>query len=72
MLFKDTVITFGRAIILGVPHIVVHMKFFYLEHSQKIDDKYSFIQSITDTVPHTPISLELWLSATPLGFIRQK
>jgi hypothetical protein len=68
MLFKDAAITFGWAIILGVPLIVVHMIFFDFEHSQQIDDKYSFIRSITDTVPHTPISLALWLSAIAIEF----
>lgn len=60
---KDAIIALGWALLLGIPLFVVHMMLFDFEHSQHMDEAYSFFQSITDTVPHHPISLALWLSA---------
>lgn len=63
VLLKDSILAFGWAFLLGIPLFVVHMMLFDFEHSQHMDETYSFFQSITDTVPHHPISLALWLSA---------
>jgi diguanylate cyclase (GGDEF)-like protein len=62
-LFKDAIIAMGWALLLGMPLFVVHMMFFDFEHGQHMGEPYSFFQSITDTLPHHPISLALWLSA---------
>lgn len=62
-LFKDSIIALGWAFLLGVPLFIVHMILFDFEHGQHMGDTYSFLKSITDTVPQHPISLTLWLSA---------
>lgn len=62
-IIKDVLIALGWALLVGLPLFVVHMVLFDFEHSQHMDESYSFIQSITTTVPHHPISLSLWLSA---------
>ena len=62
-LLNDVLIALVWALLVGVPLFVVHMVLFDFEHSQHMDESYSFIQSITSSVPHHPISLSLWLSA---------
>lgn len=62
-IIKDVLIALGWALLVGLPLFVVHMVLFDFEHSQHMDESYSFIQSITASVPHHPISLSLWLSA---------
>ncbi|PKN91426.1 MAG: hypothetical protein CVU45_01810 [Chloroflexi bacterium HGW-Chloroflexi-7] len=59
----DVLISLGWAFLVGLPLFVVHMVLFDFEHSQHMEESYSFIQSITSSVPHHPISLILWLSA---------
>lgn len=60
---KDIIIAIGWAFILGIPLFIVHMVFFDFEHAQQMGDNYLIIQSLTETIPHHPISLALWLSA---------
>jgi diguanylate cyclase (GGDEF)-like protein len=62
-LLKDLAVALSWAIILGIPLFIVHMVLFDFEHGQHMGDTYSFILSITETVPNHPISLALWLSA---------
>lgn len=60
---KDIAAAFGWAFLLGIPLFIVHMILFDFEHGQHMGDTYSFILSVTETVPNHPISLALWLSA---------
>ena len=60
---KDIIIAIGWAFIFGIPLFIVHMIFFDFEHAQQMGDNYSIIQSLTETIPHHPISLALWLLA---------
>ena len=60
---KDVLIALGWAFLVGLPLFVVHMVLFDFEHSQHMDESYSFIQSIISSVPDHLISLSLWLSA---------
>ncbi|MBE3143320.1 MAG: hypothetical protein IMZ61_05265 [Planctomycetes bacterium] len=61
--FKNTIIALGWAFLLGLPLFVLYMALFDFEHDQHTGNTYSFLQSITDIIPHHPISLILWLSA---------
>ncbi len=63
LIIKDILIALGWAFLIGLPLFVVHMVLFDFEHSQHMDESYSFIQSVITSVPHHPISLSLWLSA---------
>lgn len=62
-IINDVLIALVWALLVGLPLFVVHMVLFDFEHSLHLDETYSFIQSITASVPHHPISLSLWLSA---------
>ena len=62
-LFEDIIIALGWDLLLGIPLFVVHMLLFDFEHGQHLGNTYSFLESITYTIPHHLISLTLWLSA---------
>jgi diguanylate cyclase (GGDEF)-like protein len=63
VLFKDVIIALCWAILVGIPLFVVHMILFDFEHGQHTGSSYSFVQSITNTIPQHPASLSLWLLA---------
>ena len=63
LIIKDAIIALGWALLIGLPLFIVHMVLFDFEHSQHMEESYSFVQSLITSVPHHPISLSLWLSA---------
>lgn len=60
-IINDLIIAFGWSFFLGLPLFVVHMAFFDFEHNQHNGNVYLFVKSITNAIPHHPISLALWL-----------
>lgn len=56
-------IALGWALLLGLPLFIVHMMLFDFEHDQHMGNNYSFLQSLTETIPHHPVSLALWILA---------